>query len=94
MTESALTAWNNSEERIKRAVKRKRRQGRNAGTPSVSPYMAKCISTTHSRPSGAADGVRNVAAAPTTYIGVFLRVLSVFSRLYFIMIYDDSRNGD
>ena len=43
--EPPLTAWNNSEQRIRRAVKQKRRQGRNVGTPALLAIHATGISS-------------------------------------------------
>ena len=46
MVEPPFASWDNSEARIRRAVKRKRRQGRNLGAPSVSAVNATGLSST------------------------------------------------
>ena len=44
-SEPPLTTWNNSEQRIRRAVKQKRRQGRNADAPALLAIHATGISS-------------------------------------------------
>ena len=46
MAEPPFASWDNSEARIRRAVKRKRRQGRNLGAPSVLAVNATGLSST------------------------------------------------
>jgi hypothetical protein len=45
VTEPALSAFDNSEQRIRRAIKRKRRQGRNVATPAILAIHATGISS-------------------------------------------------
>jgi hypothetical protein len=45
VTEPALSAFDNSEQRIRRAIKRKRRQGRNVATPAILAVHATGISS-------------------------------------------------
>jgi hypothetical protein len=46
MSEPAVAAWNTSEEKIRKAVKKKRLQGRNVEIPSILAVYANGISTT------------------------------------------------
>jgi hypothetical protein len=45
VTEPALSAFDNSEQRIRRAINRKRRQGRNVATPAILAVHATGISS-------------------------------------------------
>jgi hypothetical protein len=46
MSEPAVAAWNTSEEKIRKAIKKKRLQGRNVEIPSILAVWANGISTT------------------------------------------------
>jgi hypothetical protein len=46
MSEPAVAAWNTSEEKIRKAIKKKRPQGRNVEIPSILAIYANGISTT------------------------------------------------
>jgi hypothetical protein len=46
MSEPAVAAWNTSEEKIRKAIKKKRPQGRNVEIPSILAVYANGISTT------------------------------------------------
>jgi hypothetical protein len=46
MSEPAVAAWNTSEEKIRKAIKKKRLQGRNVEIPSILAVYANGISTT------------------------------------------------
>ena len=46
MSEPAVAAWNTSEEKIRKAIKKKRPQGRNVEIPSILAVYANAISTT------------------------------------------------
>jgi hypothetical protein len=46
MSEPAVAAWNISEEKIRKAIKKKRKQGRNVEIPSILAVYANGISTT------------------------------------------------
>jgi hypothetical protein len=46
MSEPVVAAWNTSEEKIRKAIKKKRPQGRNVEIPSILAVYANGISTT------------------------------------------------
>jgi hypothetical protein len=82
VTEPALSAFDNSEQRIRRAIKRKRRQGRNVATPAILAVHATGISSEFEDFDLALYGREIAFADPDTYqiVGTRFQADGVFNR--------------
>jgi len=82
VTEPALSAFDNSEQRIRRAINRKRRQGRNVATPAILAVHATGISSEFEDFDLALYGREVTVAEAETYqiVGTRFQADGVFNR--------------